>query len=345
MTALSKAKVFLQTNSPGDAKANELTDRIIGEFQHPKWEVRKSVAEALCYGAVTKSTDTLKLMVEDPVPYVRRAAEKSLREAKRVTTKVYEKPDPAAERLFGLIKKMNPRNIREAYAAALQVGQIYYRELAAITAHELRTSLFYLSGLIKELLDVKAEDSEETEAKLRGAMENLSRAVGGLSDLTRDPEVDEVFDVVPIVQQAITEANTSFRQDETAASVFAQSGHLSQARVKGDRLRLLAALRNLMLNALEASLPGNNVVVASETSEHSTLISIKDFGTGMTDQQIEDAFEPFSSSKREDGHSGMGIPIAQRVIHFDFGGELRFSSEVGKGTKALIEIPLYKGGA
>jgi len=345
VSALEHAKDFLQSIAPDDARVELLTSSILDKVDHPKWEVRKAAADALCYGAAPKSTEALKLLAKDFVPFVQQAAEKSLREASRVTTKIYEKRDPTAERLFDLVRKINPRNIRESYAAALQVGQIYYRELAAITAHELRTSIFSMSGLIKELLERKHTtdvESEEVNMKLHQSMDSLSKIVGGLSDLTRDPEREEVFDAMRVVQQAATEACSAFRaaNDSTAQIIWA--GALVEAKVKGDPSRLLQALRNLMLNALEASPQDRNVTIACSKTERLFMVSIKDEGAGMTEQQIEDAFKPFSTLKRESGHTGMGIPIAQRVIHFDFGGELRFVSEFGVGTEARVELPLHK---
>lgn len=102
-------------------------DHIVRLSSHSKWEVRLACAEALGLSGSPRALSELKRLADDPVLFVQEEAEKSLKAAKRVTTKVYEKRDPTAERLFNLIKKMNPHNIREAYAAALQVGQIYYR--------------------------------------------------------------------------------------------------------------------------------------------------------------------------------------------------------------------------
>lgn len=343
---MEHAKDFLQSIPPDDTRVAQLTEGLVELARHSKWEVRKATADALCFGAAPMAADTLRLIVDDPVPFVRQAAEKSLREASRVTTKIYEKRDPTAERLFELIRKMNPRNIRESYAAALQVGQIYYRELAASTAHELRTSLFSLSGLIQELLEDAADNRSETaeaHAKINQAIGNLSKIIGGLSDLTRDPERDEVFNATPVVEQAMAEAVSAFRANGGSNVQLVMSRSSAGAKVKGDPSRLLQALRNLLLNAMEASPPERNVIISCNQPENMLVVSIKDEGAGMTEQQIEEAFKPFATLKRESGHTGMGIPIAQRIIHFDFGGELRFKSEVSVGTEAHVELPLYKG--
>jgi signal transduction histidine kinase len=283
----------------------------------------------------------LQRLTEDAMPYVQQAALKSIREAKKITTKVYEKNDPTTERLFALIKKMNPRNVREAYSAALQVGQIFYRELAGITTHELKTSAVLISGLANQLVKLSQEgdleELEENRAKLRQSVDDLLKIVSGLSDLSREPQKNEVIDIESVIQQAIQEARASHKGEEVI-----YNGSNSESKILGDPTFLVIALRNLIINAIEANPPNKNVIVSIVIRETKVMISVQDQGMGMTEQQITEAFKPFSSTKKDRGGMGMGIPIAQKIIHFDFGGELRYESEPGKGTKVIVELPINR---
>jgi len=316
-----------------------LTEKIAELANHPKWEVRKACAEALCYGTAPAAMTELQRLTEDAMPYVQQAALKSIREARKITTKVYEKHDPTAERLFALIKKMNPRNVREAYAAALQVGQIFYRELAGITTHELKTSTVLISDLADQLVKLtqegNLEEIKENRAKLRRSVDDLLKIVYGLSDLSCEPNKSEWFFLDPVIIQAAQEAQTSYADVEV---VYYPPSR--ESKLLGDQTFLIVALRNLIINAMEASPPGKKVVMTTKHKEGSIEISIQDQGMGMTDQQIVKAFKPFSSTKKDKGGMGMGIPVAQKIIHFDFGGELRYESEVGKGTKVFVELPM-----
>ena len=312
--------------------------------EHPKWEVRKAVAEALEYGISSKTNKELRTLAKDAVPYVSQAATKALRDAKRITTKVYEKKDPTAERLFNLIKRINPRNIRESYAAAMQVGQIYYRELAGSTAHELRTSLFYISSILKELLGEKCfkedADCEEYVSKIQTGIEDLQEMLSRLKDLTSEPQANEVFEVVPVIEQSIEEAHGNAVNNGSEYKGVQSKGLWGDAKLLGDPVQLKMAFRNLIINAIEASNVNQSVSVSMRISESTLSVIIQDEGVGMTDQDIISAFKPFSSLK--DTGMGLGIPIAQKIIHFDFGGEIRYESEVGKGTKVMVELPIQK---
>ena len=341
---LEAAKLYLQNASPGDEYSGRITTSILASANHLKWEVRKAVAEALEYGVSSLATEGLKTLSEDVVPYVSQAATKALREAKRITTKVYEKKDPTAERLFTLIKRINPRNIRESYAAAMQVGQIYYRELAGSTAHELRTSLFYISSMFKGLLSEKCfkEDAvcEEYVSKIHAGIEDLQNMLSRLKDLTSEPQNIEVFDVVPIIEQAIEEAKGNAINSGKEFKEIQSEGLWGDAKLQGDPVQLKMALRNLVINAIEASNADQSVSVSMQPLENSLSIVIVDEGVGMTDQDIISAFKPFMSLKGSG--RGFGVPIAQKIIHFDFGGEIRYESEVDKGTRVYVELPIYK---
>ena len=341
---LEEAKLYLQNASPGDEYSSRITSSVVAIAKHPKWEVRKATAEALEYSVSSQATKKLKVLTEDAVPYVNQAATKALREAKRITTKVYEKKDPTAERLFSLIKRINPRNVRESYAAAMQVGQIYYRELAGSTAHELRTSLFYISSMLKELLSEKCFKSDaacnDYVSKIQDGMEDLQEMLSRLKDLTSEPQVREVFEVVPVIEQSIEEAHGNAVNNGSEYKEIESKGLWGVAKLLGDPVQLKMAFRNLIINAIEASNIKQSVSVSMHLSESTLSIIIQDEGVGMTDQDIISAFKPFSSLK--DTGMGLGIPIAQKIIHFDYGGEIRYESEVGKGTKAIVELPIQK---
>jgi len=341
---LEAAKLYLQDAAPGNEYSRPITTNVIALAKHQKWEVRKAVAEALEYGVSSQANKELRTLAKDAVPYVSQAATKALREAKRITTKVYEKKDPTAERLFNLIKRINPRNIRESYAAAMQVGQIYYRELAGSTAHELRTSLFYISSILKELLNEKCfkEDvvCEEYVSKIQTGIEDLQEMLSQLKDLTSEPQNTEVFEVVPVIEQSIEEAEGNANNINSDFRRIQSHGLWGDSKLLGDPVHLKIAFRNLVINALEASRADQSVSVSLQLSENSLSIIVQDEGIGMTDQDIISAFKPFSSLK--DTGMGLGIPIAQKIIHFDFGGEIRYESEVEIGTKVFVELPIYK---
>ena len=76
-----------------------------------------------------------------------------------------------------------------------------------------------------------------------------------------------------------------------------------------------------------------------EETNNSLSISIKDEGKGMSDDILKHIFDPFFTTKRTSGGTGLGLSISYNIIQ-NHGGTLTFNSEVGKGTKAIVSLPL-----
>jgi len=91
-------------------------------------------------------------------------------------------------------------------------------------------------------------------------------------------------------------------------------GLWGETNLTGDPAMLTTALRNLIRNAMEASQADDKIIITLDVEDSKVVITIQDSGQGMTEQQIEDAFKPFNSSKREKGGMGLGIPIARNIF-------------------------------
>ncbi len=107
----------------------------------------------------------------------------------------------------------------------------------------------------------------------------------------------------------------------------------------GDPLRLGQILINLLGNAVKFTHAGEVVLsvdVAQQAADAATLrFEVRDTGIGMTPEQADALFEPFtqadSSTTRKYGGTGLGLTISKRLIAF-MGGEIELESEVNKGS-------------
>jgi CheY-like chemotaxis protein len=81
------------------------------------------------------------------------------------------------------------------------------------------------------------------------------------------------------------------------------------------------------------------IVVSSHAPSESLVeIAVTDTGAGIPEGLLPQLFDPFSTSKRRGEGSGLGLAICKRIVQ-GFGGQIRISSEVGKGTRVNIELP------
>jgi signal transduction histidine kinase len=96
------------------------------------------------------------------------------------------------------------------------------------------------------------------------------------------------------------------------------------------------AVLNLMINALQAMPGGGELILSTEVANGDVIIHVIDTGSGIPPEAIEKIFNAYYSTKR--GGSGLGLAMTQRIIH-EHGGEIRVTSEVGKGSDFAIHLP------
>ncbi|MEI7795588.1 MAG: ATP-binding protein, partial [Methylococcaceae bacterium] len=115
----------------------------------------------------------------------------------------------------------------------------------------------------------------------------------------------------------------------------------------GDSLRLGQILVNLINNAVKFTKQGEVVMTVSSKNREDNIVefcfSIRDTGIGMTEEQIQRLFQPFSqadsSTTRQYGGSGLGLTICKQLATL-MGGEINIDSVYGVGSTFTFTVPL-----
>ncbi len=111
--------------------------------------------------------------------------------------------------------------------------------------------------------------------------------------------------------------------------------------ILGDGLSLSEAFGNLLSNAVKYSRDGSKVHVSAEEKENEVLISVKDEGVGISQEDLPHIFDGFyraeSARAVASGH-GIGLAVSRQIIEAHQ-GSICAQSEIGKGTTFLIRLP------
>ncbi|MFL5394956.1 MAG: sensor histidine kinase, partial [Myxococcales bacterium] len=114
--------------------------------------------------------------------------------------------------------------------------------------------------------------------------------------------------------------------------------------VKGDAGRIEQVVVNLLLNACQA-LPGDDRAVRLATRHDAVrgevVIEVSDEGVGIAQAQIARLTEPFFTTRRESGGTGLGLSVSAGIVK-EHGGTLEFRSTLGQGTTARLALPAVR---
>jgi len=102
-----------------------------------------------------------------------------------------------------------------------------------------------------------------------------------------------------------------------------------------DRGQFQQALHNLLINALHATGAGGKVSIRSWAKRKKVLVSIKDTGTGIAKEQLQQIFDLYFTTKKNG--TGLGLPISKRIVEAN-GGQMQLDSKLGKGTTIIISL-------
>jgi two-component system sensor histidine kinase HydH len=111
-------------------------------------------------------------------------------------------------------------------------------------------------------------------------------------------------------------------------------------RIVADPELLKTCFLNLMINAVDA-MPSGGLLTASvrrTTAESGAAlqVTVADTGKGMTEEEINTAFEPYFSTK--DTGLGLGLALTRKIVE-DHGGSIVIASSPGDGTTVRITLP------
>ena len=222
-----------------------------------------------------------------------------------------------------------------------------HTDFVANASHELRTPLAAIIGYVETLQEGDGDIDTPTARKFLGIIEReaqrLQALVSDLMSLSRvEAEKHDLpttrIDLAPLVERAARDAAGPQRIERLKLDLAADPV------VLGDLQQLEQVVRNLVDNALKYGAANAPVHVTLDLAQGDLArIAVQDEGEGIAPEQIPHLTRRFYRTdpgrSRASGGTGLGLAIVKHIVE-RHRGRLDITSELGKGTRVVVRIPL-----
>jgi signal transduction histidine kinase/HAMP domain-containing protein len=236
----------------------------------------------------------------------------------------------------------------EEKSRQLEVANRHKSDFLANVSHDLRTPLNSIIGFTRIVLrrtgDQIADLQKENLQKVLISSEHLLKLINGLLDLAKIEAgkmeiIAETVRVEDIVSMATATVEPLLKDGRVR---FVKDIHPDLPPLNTDRDKLKQILLNLLSNAAKFTEKGEIKVAAWQENGNVKLI-VSDTGIGMKKEALDHIFEEFRQAEKTTaskyGGTGLGLAIVKKFTNL-MGGNIGVESEVGKGSKFTITIPI-----
>jgi two-component system sensor histidine kinase BaeS len=234
-------------------------------------------------------------------------------------------------------------------AAELERADALRRKSLADTAHELRTPITTIQSHLEAFADGVLEPTPENLATLTDETLRLVQLVEELQSIALVEQFRENLNLIPL------DLNLVVRQaEERMTPLFIRKGITLRIILPEEPVRVMAhgqaisqILDNLLVNAAKYTPEhdGRKVTLTLTRQGEKALLQVEDEGVGIPGELLPHIFDRFyrvdPSRSRNTGGIGLGLAIAKETAEA-IGGTISVESELGKGTKFTLVLPLAK---
>jgi len=228
---------------------------------------------------------------------------------------------------------------KNAIVLAQNERDLAWREMAKQVAHEIKNPLTPMRLSIQSFERKFQPEDPNIKQKLNDFSESLiqqidtmSAVASAFSDFASMPaQQNELLNVVEVIELTLDIFHEDFIVFECSEKEIIS---------KIDRTQLIRIITNLIKNAIQA-IPENQetkmVLVTVEKIDKEVIITVKDNGSGINPEHVNNVFEPKFTTKNSG--MGLGLGIIKNIIE-NYNGTITFETKFGRGTIFIVTLPI-----
>jgi signal transduction histidine kinase len=214
-------------------------------------------------------------------------------------------------------------------------------------AHDLRTPLTGIKGLLVNLIDASGPDEAASLKIAEEETDRLIRLVNQLLDFSRWQAGRLELNTRPVDVGAVASSAVALCQERARHRDLTLKAEIPQdlPAVSADPDRLGRVILNLLDNAVKFTPAGGQVTLSvvartsllRDSTNGEIEVCVEDTGRGMTQEEQEHAFEAYYRGQR--GGTGLGLSIARAIVEAH-GGQMGLESQAGRGSRVWFRLPV-----
>jgi len=239
---------------------------------------------------------------------------------------------------------INQRKLRKAERLAAM------SKFASLISHEIRNPLNSMNinmQILKREIEKSGgniKNKEKYSDIISSEIQRMDNLVNNFLTLSRPPRFDLVQHNVHTILDEVIFAHTAMAEQQNVKILKNYSNDKIMASIDGDQLKQV--FHNIIINSLQAMNEGGELIIHSQNIDITKSKTIKipafrlefiDTGYGIQSDKINEIFDYYYTSKNTG--TGLGLAIARQIIE-GHNGTISATSDEGKGTKLILEIPV-----
>jgi signal transduction histidine kinase len=243
-----------------------------------------------------------------------------------------------------ITEEVNTKNLLIAQKTELEQLNDLKDKYFSIISHDLKGPIFGVKELINLTQTglISNEEFIELLPEVSKNMENVSQLLENLlawtsSQLRGEQVILETFDIKKVLTQQKQILGRIAAEKNININIDIQE---AEFRVVGDKNMVDLIIRNLINNALKFSPPSSEVVINAELEGDLTRITVKDFGSGISEENLKKINEGVSfttKGQNNENGTGLGLILVREYIKKN-SGKLQVESTIGEGSRFSIYL-------